>query len=114
MRRVLFPAVCGILILSSSGPTAPSGRPAAEPKADEAAVRRARQTVRMLDDVYKSAIVLITDKYVNDKKDYPAGRAAIRWLNDVAKKGWPEARLIDVSGRTSSPDSGRNPTARRS
>jgi hypothetical protein len=98
MRRVLSLSVCGILALALSGRGTAPAVSAGQDKVDEAALKRARKQVRMLDDIYKTAIVLITDKYVKTKKDYPAGRAAIRWLNDIAKKGHPEARLIDVSG----------------
>lgn len=68
------------------------------PSQDAAAVERARKSVRMLDDVYKTAIVLITDKYVRDKKDYPAGRAAVNWFKAISQKGWHDVRLIDASG----------------
>ncbi len=97
MRRALSLVVCAVAVLAVSGS---SERCGAEEKdrPDEASVKRARKTVRMLDDVYKTAIVLITDKYVKTKKDYPAGRAAVVWLNEIGKKGWPRARLIDVSG----------------
>jgi hypothetical protein len=99
MRRVLSLVLCGILALSVTGaPLLSAPKEDKEVKADEAAVKRARKTVRMLDDIYKQAIVLITDKYVKTKKDYPAGRAAIKWLNDIGKAGWPKTRLIDVSG----------------
>jgi hypothetical protein len=108
MRRGLSLAVCGLVALALSGP---AGRSVAEDKdkgtekTEKPAVKRARKTVRMLDDIYKSAIVLITDKYVKTKKDYPAGRAAIKWLNDIGKAGHPKTRLIDVSGE---PYSDRN------
>lgn len=65
---------------------------------DSAAVERARKNVRMLDDVYKTAVVLITDKYVHDKKDFPAGRAAVAWFKAISQKGWHEVRIIDASG----------------
>jgi hypothetical protein len=85
----------------------PAERPAparaADKAPDAAAVERARKSVRMLDDVYKTTIVLITDKYVNTKKDYPAGRAAIKLFGDISKKGWHEVRLIDVSGEPYNP-----------
>ena len=103
MRRVLSLSVCGILALAMSGRVAAPVASAGQDKVDEAALKRARKQVRMLDDIYKTAIVLITEKYVQTKKDYPAGRAAIRWLNDIAKKGHPEARLIDVSGEPYTP-----------
>lgn len=72
--------------------------------ADPAAVERARKTVRTLDDVYKTTIVLITDKYVNSKKDYPAGRAAIKLFGEITKKGSHEVRLIDATGEPYGPN----------
>ncbi|HUG91169.1 MAG TPA: DUF3365 domain-containing protein [Planctomycetaceae bacterium] len=63
-----------------------------------AALERTRNTVRMLDDVYKSAIVLITDKYVHDTDDFPAGAAAVQWFEGITKKGWHEVRLLDATG----------------
>lgn len=64
----------------------------------DAAVARTRKTVRMLDDVYKSAIVLITDKYVNTPSDLPAGNAFKALFSEMKKKGWHEVRLIDATG----------------
>ncbi|MCA9175118.1 MAG: DUF3365 domain-containing protein [Planctomycetales bacterium] len=64
----------------------------------DAAVERTRKTVRMLDDVYKTAVVLITEHYVNDDKDLPAGAAAIALFDAIKKKGWHEVKLLDVSG----------------
>jgi hypothetical protein len=87
-----------VIVLAGRGPAI-----AEEKRADQAAVERARKTVRMLDDVYKTTVVLITDKYVNDKKDYPAGRAAIKLFGDISKKGWHEVRLIDITGEPYSP-----------
>jgi hypothetical protein len=105
MTRYLSLPLCGLLALAFSGPARSPAQPAPPDKQepDAAALQRARREVRMLDDIYKTAIVLITDKYVKTKKDYPAGRAAIKWLRDVAAKGHPEARLIDVSGEPYSP-----------
>ena len=54
-------------------------------KADPA-VERTRKQVQMLDDLYKTAIVLITDKYVDDEKDFPAGSAAIALFSAIQKK----------------------------
>src|SRR3954466_6568264 len=106
MRRALSLSLCGIVALFvAASPLLSAAKEREKAKPDEAAVNRARKTVRMLDDIYKQAIVLITDKYVKTKKDYPAGRAAVKWLNDIGKKGWPKSRLIDVSGE---PYSARN------
>lgn len=62
------------------------------------ATERARQTVRMLDDIYKGGIVTITDKYVTEDSEIPAGTAFKQIFKIAKDKGWHEARLIDVSG----------------
>jgi hypothetical protein len=99
MQRVLSLVLCGgvalaaVILLAGRSPVTAEGR-----TADKAAVERARKTVRMLDDVYKTTVVLITDKYVHDKKDFPAGSAAIKLFGDISKKGWHEVRLIDATG----------------
>lgn len=66
---------------------------------DKAAVERSRKTVRMLDEVYKTAVVLITDKYVNDTDDFAAGSAAVALFQGVSKSGHQKVRLIDASGK---------------
>ncbi|RMD82324.1 MAG: DUF3365 domain-containing protein [Candidatus Dadabacteria bacterium] len=62
------------------------------------ALERTRKTVRMLDDIYKTAVVLITEHYVNDEDDLPAGSAAIALFDAIKKKGWHEVRLLDATG----------------
>jgi len=98
MSRLILLSLSSVLALAVSRPTAPPAVPAAADKPDPAAAERARKSVRMLDDIYKTAIVLITDKYVKDKRDYPAGRVAIKWFADISKKGSHEVRLIDATG----------------
>ena len=73
--------------------------PAKEKKPDEAAVERARKKVQMLDEVYKNAVVLITDKYVHEEDDFPAGSAAVALFEAISKKGWHQVRLIDATGQ---------------
>ena len=84
--------VTGILISAEPQQKKESAKPSTE------AVERTRKTVRMLDDVYKTTVVLITDKYVNDEDDFPAGSAAIALFDAIEKKGWHGVRLIDVTG----------------
>ena len=79
-------------------------KPAKEPKADEAAVARARKTALMLDDVYKNAIVLITDKYVHDENDFAAGAAAVQLFQTISDKGWHNVRLLDATGDPYDPE----------
>ena len=62
------------------------------------AVERTRKTVRMLDDIYKTAVVLITEHYVNDEDDLPAGTAAIALFDAIKEKGWHDVRLLDATG----------------
>jgi hypothetical protein len=71
-------------------------KPAAKP--DDTAVERTRDTVRLLDNVYKNAVVLITETYVHDEDDFPAGSAAVELFKRTAKDGSHQVRLIDVTG----------------
>jgi len=100
MRSSLKMMVCAVCL---SGVVAlgvgPALLPAAAPdEVSEAAVERARREVRMLDDLYKSAVVLITENYVNEESDLAAGSAAIALFDAMKKKGWHEVRLLDVTG----------------
>ena len=69
-----------------------------KPSAADPALERTRKQVRMLDDLYKSAIVLITDKYVHNDNDLPAGTAFKALFAAMKKKGWHEVRLVDATG----------------
>lgn len=69
-----------------------------ENSSKDAALERTRKTVKMLDDIYKTAVVLITDKYVESEDDFPAGAAAIALFDAIDKKGWHQVRLIDATG----------------
>jgi len=81
-----------------ASPVLQSTLPAAEQAKPNRALERTRKTVRMLDDIYKTAVVLITDKFVEDEDDFPAGGAAIALFGAIEKKGWHKVRLVDVSG----------------
>jgi len=61
-------------------------------------LKRARKTVRMLDDVHKTAVVLITTHYVNDDDDLAAGTAAKALFGAMKEKGWYETKILDVTG----------------
>lgn len=64
----------------------------------EWAVANARREVKMLDDMYKTAIVLITKHYVNNSDDLPAGEAFKLLFETVEEKGWHQVRLLDATG----------------
>ncbi len=67
-------------------------------KPSDEAVARTRKQVKMLDDLYKTAVVLITTHYVNDEDDLAAGSAAVALFDAMKKKGWHEVRLLDATG----------------
>jgi hypothetical protein len=67
-------------------------------KTKDDALERTRKQVRMLDDIYKNAVVLITDKYVHKEDDFSAGSAAVALFAVMKEKGWHEARLLDATG----------------
>ena len=93
------------LALAAAGFIIPTLQPqAADPTKDaDAAVERTRKQVRMLDGIYKNAIVLVTTHYVTEKSDLPAG-SAFKKLFEVAKKeGWHEVRLLDATGEPYEP-----------
>ena len=62
------------------------------------AIARTQKTVRMLDDIYKTTVVLVTTHYVNDPDDLPAGTAAKALFATIKEKGWHEVRLLDATG----------------
>jgi hypothetical protein len=70
----------------------------AEEKPADAALARARRQVEILDHVYKSVIVLITDNYVTEESDLAAGAAFQKVFQSVREKGYHEVRLLDASG----------------
>jgi hypothetical protein len=78
---------------SSRRRTEPPAAPAADP-----AVERAREQVKMLDDLYKNAIVSITKTYVAKQEDRPAIMIAKDVFAAMKKQGWHSARLVDATG----------------
>lgn len=59
-----------------------------------AAVARTRKQIQMLDDLYKTAVVLITEHYVNDPSILSAATASKALFAAMKEKGWHEARLL--------------------
>lgn len=70
----------------------------------QAAIKQARRTVAMLDNIYKQVIVLITDKYVHDVDDFAAGSAAVLLFKNITDSGSHAVRLIDATGEPYNPD----------
>ena len=81
----------------SSGSAVATRGALAEPTKEQ--VERARKTIRMLDDIYKTAVVLITEHYVHDEDDLSAASAAAALFSAIEEKGWHSARLVDATGQ---------------
>ncbi|QEG42570.1 c-type heme family protein [Roseimaritima ulvae] len=72
--------------------------PSAAEQPSDAALERTRETVKMLDNIFKQTIVLVTDKYVEDEDDFAAGSAAVLLFKNVSESGPNKVRLIDATG----------------
>ena len=64
---------------------------------DDAAVARTRKQTKMLDDLYKTAIVLITQHYVKGEEPAAAVAGKLLW-KEMKAKGHHEVRLLDATG----------------
>jgi hypothetical protein len=71
---------------------------AADPATDDAALERTRKQVRMLDDLYKTSIVIVTENYVDDAEGLAAGDAFQALFKVMKDKGYHEVRLLDATG----------------
>ena len=96
--------LAGLTALAFAADPPASTSKTSAPKPDDAAVERSRKTVRMLDDVYKQTIVLITDKYVHDTDDFAAGSAAVLLFKNISKIGHQQVRLLDATGEPYEPE----------
>ena len=61
---------------------------------EDPAIARTRQQALMLDDLYKTSVVLITQHYVQDPSPLSAASAAKALFEAMKQKGWHEARLV--------------------
>lgn len=78
---------------------APAARANDTPAAkSDPALERAREEVKMLDDLYKNAVVAITRTYVERDDKQPAIMIAKQVFSAMRKKGWHSARLVDATG----------------
>lgn len=70
-----------------------------KPKVDEAALERAREKVKIMDDLHKGYVVTITSTYVEAKENAPAASVAKKVFAHMEKQGWGKTRLIDGTGK---------------
>jgi len=74
------------------------------PGSKDKAVERTRQQIKMLDDLYKNAIVLINEHYVNKPSDFPAATAGKALFAAMNKNGWHEVRILGLTDVIGDPD----------
>lgn len=103
MAIATLPVMFGVLdVQAKASPQAISSTQTAkaDPDKDKAdpALERTREEVKMLDDLYKNAVVSITTRYVEAQDDQPAIRVAQDVFNAMQKQGWHSAKLIDATG----------------
>ena len=96
VRAALFLGGLGVILGRAAGPLTFA---AADDRFNPAAVERARESVKMLDDLYKTAVVSIANKYVELQADTPAAAVAKEIFEAMHNKGWHNARLVDATGR---------------
>ncbi|MCS6851487.1 MAG: DUF3365 domain-containing protein [Gemmataceae bacterium] len=101
LHRAVLWLVLGGGVLSAAAGTLAADGPA---KPDPQAVERTREQVRMLDALYKSAVVSITKNYVNQQADVPAATVAKDVFQAMKAGRFHHARLIDVTGKPKNPD----------
>jgi hypothetical protein len=85
--------------MAAFGVSAAGDQAADRIKVDAAALERTRESIKMLDDLYKNAVVIITKTYAENQADTPAATVAIELLEAMHKKGWHSARLVDATGK---------------
>jgi len=86
-------------VFALSGPSAESVSAKEPSNPDPAAVERAREEVKKLDDLYKTAVVGITKTYVEQQADVPAAAVAKVVFAAMHEKGYHDARLIDATAK---------------
>ena len=69
-----------------------------------AAIARTRQQIRMLDDLYKTTVVLVTEHYVTDPSILSAASAAKALFAAMSKKGWHDVRLVGFTDELVNPN----------
>lgn len=103
MRRLLPLGLLALICtaawaLATSSPFGHAAENNAGPP-DKAAVERTRKQLKVLDHIYKTTVVLITEKYVHKESDFAAGSAAVALFKSVTDAGYHKVRLIDATGQ---------------
>lgn len=99
MKRTASIAIVLLFIFSAFISVGIAQRSAAPAAASDARLDRTRQQVRMLDDLYKTTVVLVTEHYVITAKTLSAATAAKALFSEMDKKGWHQVRLVGLTDK---------------
>jgi hypothetical protein len=88
-----FIALCGCPFLFLN-----AQQPATEQAKSDPALQRAKKQAKMLDTLYKTAIVIITENYVTGNESLAAGDAFQTLFKSMKENGFHEVRLLDATG----------------
>lgn len=99
MKRNMCVVIVLMFILSTFAIAGLAQSPAAARKESDARLARTRKQVQMLDDVYKTAVVLITEHYVATPKSLSGATAAKALFHEIEKKGWHQVRLVGLTDK---------------
>jgi hypothetical protein len=103
-QRATRAAVLGVLAMAVAAATLYAASVSATPAVERVSRAEAKRQVRMMDQIYKSAVVTTHKMYVQD----PGTPAAVIWakqvINQMKGKGWPDARIIASHDRPLNPE----------
>ncbi|HYE33949.1 c-type heme family protein [Methylocaldum sp.] len=71
---------------------------------EDAAIARTVDQVKMLDALYKTAVVLITEHYVENPSSISAATASKLLFSEMKKNGFHEARLLGLTDQLTNPE----------
>ena len=71
---------------------------------DPARLIQARKTVQMIDQLFKTFIILIDEEYVKDPSTLPAATLSKKVFKIMKDKGWYNIRLLDATGTPFNPE----------
>jgi Protein of unknown function (DUF3365) len=97
MKRTASIAIVLLFIFSGFINVGHAQRPAAS--SADPRLERTRQQVKMLDDLYKTTVVLVTEHYVITAKTLSAATAAKALFGEMDKKGWHQVRLVGLTDK---------------
>jgi hypothetical protein len=97
LRGLMTRTLAGAVLVSWSALAAACGGQTAPEAGGEGSVTRTREQVKMLDDLYKTAVVLITEHYVETPSTLSAATAAKALFGEMEKKGWHQVRLVGLT-----------------